>query len=83
MSFKKGHIAYTGIEKTQFKKGQKPWNTGRSFSVETKEKMSKAKLRFELSNGRTLCVECHKKTPNYGYKAVLVEGGGAHELQSI
>jgi 5-methylcytosine-specific restriction endonuclease McrA len=22
-------------------------------------------LRFELSNGRTLCVECHKKTPTY------------------
>lgn len=24
-------------------------------------------LRFELSNGRTLCVPCHKKTPNYGW----------------
>ena len=23
------------------------------------------KLRFELSNGRTLCVSCHKKTPTY------------------
>lgn len=23
-------------------------------------------LRFELSNGRTLCVPCHKKTPTYG-----------------
>jgi len=22
-------------------------------------------LRLELSNGRTLCVECHKKTPTY------------------
>ena len=27
-------------------------------------------LRHELSNGRTLCVPCHKETPNYGYKAV-------------
>lgn len=26
-------------------------------------------LRLELSNGRTLCVECHRNTPNYGYKA--------------
>lgn len=24
-------------------------------------------LRFEVSNGRTLCKECHKKTPTYGY----------------
>lgn len=23
-------------------------------------------LRTELSNGRTLCVDCHRKTPNYG-----------------
>lgn len=23
-------------------------------------------LRFELSNGRTLCVQCHKNTPTYG-----------------
>ena len=24
-------------------------------------------LRFELSNGRTLCVPCHTKTPTYGW----------------
>ena len=24
-------------------------------------------LRLELSNGRTLCVGCHKKTPTYGW----------------
>ena len=26
-------------------------------------------FRFVLSNGRTLCVECHKKTPNFGGKS--------------
>lgn len=26
-------------------------------------------LRYVISNGRTLCVECHRSTPNYGYKA--------------
>lgn len=25
-------------------------------------------LRFELSNGRTLCVSCHKATDTYGWK---------------
>lgn len=26
-------------------------------------------LRLDLSNGRTLCIECHKKTPTYGWSA--------------
>lgn len=26
-------------------------------------------LRFDLTNGRTLCVPCHKKTDTYGFKA--------------
>ena len=25
-------------------------------------------LRYDISNGRTLCVPCHKKTPTYGWK---------------
>ena len=25
-------------------------------------------LRFELSNGRTLCIDCHKKTDTYAHK---------------
>ena len=30
-------------------------------------------LRFELSNGRTLCVDCHKATPNYMNRWVTKE----------
>lgn len=32
-------------------------------------------LRFELSNGRTLCVPCHKKTDTYAGKTKLVISG--------
>jgi 5-methylcytosine-specific restriction endonuclease McrA len=27
-------------------------------------------LRYDLSNGRTLCAPCHQKTDTYGYRAV-------------
>lgn len=27
-------------------------------------------LRFDLNNGRTLCIDCHKKTPTYGINAL-------------
>jgi hypothetical protein len=32
------------------------------------------KLRYTVSNGRTLCRRCHRKTPTYGIKALNYKG---------
>lgn len=33
------------------------------------------KMRFDLSNGRTLCFACHTKTPSYGRTLAFVRTG--------
>lgn len=40
-----------------------------------KEWCNYPELRFEITNCRTLCLECHKKTPNFGNKAKRVING--------
>ena len=48
------------------------WNNGlkmKPLSEKHKKKISSyPNLRFDLNNGRTLCVPCHKETDTYGFK---------------
>jgi 5-methylcytosine-specific restriction endonuclease McrA len=39
-------------------------------------------LRLELSNGRTLCVPCHKKTPSYGWSKYWTKEARQKRLQN-
>lgn len=38
-------------------------------------------FRFLVPNGRTLCVPCHRKTPNYGWKALRPTNGPAFQVK--
>lgn len=37
--------------------------------IKTVEEAVECKELWNLSNGRTLCIDCHRKTDNYGHKA--------------
>lgn len=39
-----------------------------------KPKAAFPELMYKLSNGRTLCKECHKKTCTYGFRAANYKG---------
>lgn len=41
------------------------------------------RLRYVLSNGRTLCVPCHRKTPTYGSKARRVKPSAKRLSQEV
>lgn len=38
------------------------------FEIKNTEQALKCKELWDVGNGRTLCVECHKKTDTYGWK---------------
>ncbi len=40
------------------------------------------KLRFELNNGRTLCLDCHKQTDTFGFKATFSNGAYLAKLDN-
>ena len=41
-----------------------------TYNIRTQEDALKCDFLWDIRNGRTLCVPCHKLTPTYGYKAV-------------
>lgn len=40
----------------------------KEFNVKTLDDAIECELLWDISNGRTLCLKCHKKTDTYGYK---------------
>ncbi len=64
-SWIKGKHIQTNTGKTHFKKGQKPWNTEKSFSEESKKRMSESQKRYfkAYPEARRKISEFHKGKP--------------------
>ena len=46
---------------------------GRLHADHIKAWATHPELRYDLSNGRTLCVKCHRKTPTYGSQCMALK----------
>ena len=61
---------YTDDNYTRLKTIKQPYHPNMKIfkTIKTVEDALKCHLLWDLENGETLCVPCHKKTDSYGWK---------------